>query len=93
MASKPNNITEMPYAQWMEQVLNDIFGLPMRGIAVVGVLENGDSYTNYYNMRMSDKVVVGGLIKQDATLDMMASSGIIKYEEDNEEDTYGEEEE
>ena len=93
MASKPNNITEMPYAKWMEQVLNDIFDLPMRGIAVVAVLENGDSYTNYYNISMSDKLVLAGLINQDATLDMMTASGIIKYEEDDEEDAYGEEEE
>lgn len=93
MANKHNNITEMPYAKWMEQVLHDIFDLPMRGIAVVGVLENGDSYTNYYNISMSDKLVLAGLINQDATLDMMAASGIIKYEEDGEEDAYGEEEE
>lgn len=96
MTNKPNNITDMPYAKWMEQTLHDIFEMPMKGILVAGVLENGDTYTNYYSISMADKLLLAGLINQDATLDMMAANGIIKYEEDDEneeEETYGEEEE
>lgn len=88
-----NNITKMPYAQWLEQTLRDISELPVKGIALMGVLEGGENYTAYYNVSMSDKLILSGLINQDATLDMLAAQGIIKYEEDEEEDVNGEEEE
>lgn len=94
---KKNKITEMPYAQWLEQTLRDISALKIRAIALVGIAENGDSYTNYYNTSMADKLVLSGLMQQDATLDMMAANGIIEYQNDEdseeEEDDNGEEKE
>ena len=83
--SKNHNITEMPYAKWLEQSLSDISALPIRGIAIVGITEGGDAYTNYYNTSMADKLVLSGLINQDAMFDSMASNGIIEYEDDDEE--------
>lgn len=91
-----NNITEMPYAQWLEQTLRDISELPVKGIALMGVLDGGESYAAYYNVSMTDKLVLAGLINQDATLDMLAAQGVIDYEDDDdneEEDVDGEEEE
>ena len=84
----PNNvnITEMPYAQWLEQTLRDISELPVRGIALVGVLDNGDIYTDYYNVSMADKLVLSGIINQDATLDMLAAQGIIQCESEEDEE-------
>lgn len=90
--SNNKNITDMPYAQWLEETLHDISELPVRGFALVGVLENGDAYTSYWNTTMMDKLSLAGLINQDATLDMMAAQGIISYE-DTEEDNNGEAEE
>ncbi len=83
--SKNHNITEMPYAKWLEQSLSDISALPIRGIAIVGITEGGDAYTNYYNTSMADKLVLSGLINQDAMFDSMAANGIIEYEDDDEE--------
>ena len=37
--SKNHNITEMPYAKWLEQSLSDISALPIRGIAIVGIID------------------------------------------------------
>lgn len=88
-----NNITEMPYAQWLEQTLRDISELPVKGIALMGVLDGGESYAAYYNISMTDKLVLAGLINQDATLDMLAAQGVIDYSNDEEEDVDGEEEE
>lgn len=82
--SKNTNITEMPYAKWLEQTLRDISAVPVRGIAISAVYDNGDTYTNYYNVSMNDKLVLSGLISQDATLDMLAANGVISYEEDDE---------
>lgn len=88
-----NNITKMPYAQWLEQTLRDISELPVKGIALMGVLDGGESYAAYYNISMTDKLVLAGLINQDATLDMLAAQGVIDYSNDEEEDVDGEEEE
>lgn len=86
--SKNHNITEMPYAKWLEQSLSDISALPIRGIAIVGITEDGDAYTNYYNTSMADKLVLAGFINQDAMFDSMAANGIIDYDypEDDDED-------
>ena len=96
MVNNRNNITEMPYAKWLEQTLHDISSLPVKGIALLVSTENGDSYTNYYNVSMADKLIMAGLIQQDSTLDMLASNGFIQYEdeEDNnsEDESNGEEE-
>ena len=96
--SKNTNITEMPYAKWLEQSLRDISVFPIRGIALAATTEDKETYTNYYNISMADKLVLSGLIQQDATLDMMAANGIIEYQDEEEgneeeEDDNGEEEE
>lgn len=96
MVNNRNNITEMPYAKWLEQTLHDISSLPVKGIALLVSTENGDSYTNYYNVSMADKLIMAGLIQQDSTLDMLASNGFIQYEDeedDNSEDESNGEEE
>lgn len=93
MVNNRNNITEMPYAKWLEQTLHDISSLPVKGIALLVSTENGDSYTNYYNVSMADKFIMAGLIQQDSTLDMLASNGIIQYKDDKSEDESNGEEE
>lgn len=87
MTKKSNSITDMPFASWLEQSLHDIQEFPVRGIAIALTSDNGDMYTNYYNVSMADKILISGLINQDATLDMMAANGIIKYSDDEEEGT------
>lgn len=76
------SITKMPYAKWLEQTLHDISSLPVKGIALLICTDSGDSYTNYYNVSMSDKLIMAGLIQQDSTLDMLAANGFIQYEDD-----------
>lgn len=95
MTNNKKNITDMPYAKWLEETLHDISDLPIRGFALVGVLENGDAYTSYWNTPMTDKLMLAGLINQDAMLDALEASGFIEYEDDEEEEeeNYGEEKE
>ena len=85
MADEKANITKMPYAKWLEQTLHDISSLPVKGIALLVCTDSGDSYTNYYNVSMSDKLIMAGLIQQDSTIDMLAANGFIKYEDDEDE--------
>lgn len=86
MTSNHKNITDMPFASWLEQTLHDIQEFPTRGITIAVTSDTGDTYINYYNVNMGDKILLSGLINQDATLDMMAANGIIDYAEDEEED-------
>ena len=95
--SKNTSITEMPYAEWLEHSLRDIVTFPVRGIALAITTDEGDTYTNYYNVSMTDKLVISGLIQQDATLDMMTTMGSFrigtKDEDDDDEDMENDEEE
>ena len=84
MADEKTDITKMPYAKWLEQTLHDISSFPVKGIALLVCTDSGDSYTNYYNVSMADKLIMAGLIQQDSTLDMLAANGLIQYEDGEE---------
>lgn len=96
MTKKKNNITDMPYAKWLEQTLRDISNIPVRGMVVSCILEDGNTYTSYWKTSMGDKILLSGLIQQDAMFDSLEANGIIQYDnddgDDTEEDTDGEEE-
>lgn len=89
------DIFSMPYAKWLESVLKDITKYPVKGISFNAVTEDGEIYTNYYNLSMGDKLLVAGIIQQDAMFDSLAANGVIGYDDDeeNEADEYGEEKE
>lgn len=85
-----------PIVEWLRNSIRDISKMPIKGIVLVAITDNGDSYTNYYQISMADKLLVSGLIQQDATLDMLDANGFIQYEDDEEneeEDANGEEKE
>lgn len=90
MNNNPNDITNMPYAQWLEESLQRISSLPIRALVMIGITEDGNTYNDYYNATMADKLVIAGLIQQDAMLDTLEMNGLIAST--GEEDTDGEEE-
>lgn len=96
MTGKKNNITDMPYAKWLEQALHDISDIPVRGMVISCVLEDGNTNTYYWKTSMGDKILLSGLIQQDVMFDSLEANGIIQYDNDNgddmEEDADGEEE-
>ena len=83
---------EKPIVEWLREVLRDISQFDARGIAVASINKDGDSYVSYYKMNMADKVLISGLIQQDAMLDTLAQNGIIGYDESDECDNAEEEE-
>lgn len=90
MNNNPNDITNMPYASWLEESLQRISSLPMRALVMIGITEDGDTYNDYYNATMGDKLLIAGRIQQDAMLDTLEANGLIATTD--EEDTDGEEE-
>lgn len=80
-----------PIVDWILQSVRDISKMPIKGIVLSAVTEDGEAYTNYYKITMADKLLISGLINQDATLDMLAANGVIEYTEDNKENDENEE--
>lgn len=86
------NFNNIPYAQWLENALKEMLELPIKGICLSAITPTGEAYTNYYEISMMDKLLIAGLIQQDATFDSLAANGLIKYA-DEEDDDDGEEKE
>lgn len=87
------NLKDIPYAAWLEKNLRELIDTPVKSICITAVSESGDLYRDYYNAPMLDKVLMAGIIQQDAMLDSMAAHGIVEYVEDEEVDADGEEKE
>ena len=85
-------MSEKPIVEWLREALRDISQFDARGIAVASINKDGDSYVSYYKMNMADKVLISGLIQQDAVLDTLAQNGIVSYDESDEDDDDEEEE-
>ena len=85
-------MSEKPIVEWLREALRDISQFDARGIAVASINKDGDSYVSYYKMNMADKVLISGLIQQDAMLDNLDKNGVISYD-DSDEDNDGDEEE
>ena len=79
-----NDIREMPYAEWLEGTLRRISMMPMRSLVIIGITEDGDTYNDYYNATLGDKLLISGLIQQDAMLDTLEANGFINSEDDEE---------
>lgn len=91
MSNEPINLKELPYAQWLEETIQDIVKFPIKGIALSLILEDGAIYSNYYNIPTLDKLTIAGTIQQDAMYDSLKANGLIK-EVDEEVESDGEEE-
>lgn len=81
-----NDIREMPYAEWLEGTLRRISMMPMRALVIIGITEDGDTYNDYYNATLGDKLLISGLIQQDAMLDTLEANGFINSEDDEEDE-------
>ena len=79
-----NNFNDIPYAEWLENALKELLDLPVKGICMAAIVgDKGDIYTNYHNVAMADKLVIAGLIQQDAMIDTMVANGMIQEEDED----------
>lgn len=92
MPDNIKDIFELPYAKWLENTLREMTTYPIKGICLNAITENGEAYTDYYQISMTDKLIIAGLIQQDAMLDSLAANGVIEYT-DEEDDIDAEEKE
>lgn len=91
MNEHSDDILEQPYAEWLEEILSNISAMPIRSLVMIGITEDGDMYNGYYNASVADKILMSGLIQQDAMIDTLEATGLINSTGDEEEND-GEEE-
>jgi hypothetical protein len=80
------DFTTLPYAPWLEKALQELLNFPVKGLCMYAITENGDVYSNYYEISMKDKLTIAGYIHQDAMYDSLAANGVIQYDDDEEEE-------
>lgn len=78
------NLSEISYAEWLEKALQEMIKLPIKSVCMFAITENGDFYNNYHNVSFADKILMAGLIQQDAMFDSMSVNGFIEREEEDE---------
>ena len=86
-------MAENPIVKFLQQTIRDISKFPTKGIAVIATSDGDEIYTSYHNVPMQDKLVISGLVQQDATLDMLAANGYLAEDDEDDEDTEDTEEE
>lgn len=79
-----NNLNSIPYAKWLENALQELIKFPVKGICMAATTNTGETYLNYYEISMGDKLTLAGLIQQDAMLDALAANGFIDYADEEE---------
>ena len=79
-------MAENPIVKFLQQTIRDISKFPTKGIAVIATSDGDEIYTSYYNVPMQDKLVISGLVQQDATLDMLAANGYLVEDDEDEAD-------
>lgn len=77
------DFTKLEYAQWLEESLHNIVGMPVESICIMVKYEGHAVGTNYYNVSMSDKLAFAGYLQQDAMFDTMRANGMIADVEDD----------
>lgn len=71
------------YAEWLERLVKRLIQEPqtVNGIAVAIVCNDNSIETGYWGCSMTDKILVSGIIQQDAMLQTLAANA--EEEEDN----------
>lgn len=80
------DLTKLSYAQWLENALQELVKFPVKGICMYATTQNGEIYSNYHNISMTDKLTIAGLIQQDATIDALVANRLVEDPDENEED-------
>lgn len=82
------DVTQTPYAGWLEELIRTLLELKPDKIAAVAITPEGDVLTSYYGgCTHVDKAVMGYHMNLDATMDVVqANAGDISLEAEEEEE-------
>ena len=89
-----SDLKKLPYAEWLEQSLRNIIGLPIQSICLLTKTESGEVGTGYYECSSLDKLLFASYLNHDAVTDtvngVLVESGLM--DDDDEEDCEEDEE-
>jgi len=77
-----NDLSKIPYASWLEEVLQNVVDMPVESIYFIAKLENGATMPTCYNCTVNDKLLFSGIIQQDAMMDTLKNNGLVKDEDE-----------
>lgn len=79
------SITQTPYADWLEKIIQEIMKQRPDRIGVCMLLPNGNAVRGYYGpCDYQDKAIMGYQMNLDATMEVVeATYGLEKEEEGN----------
>lgn len=80
-----NDIKKLPYAEWLEESLQNIVDKPVQSICIITKFNTGDTGTGYYECSVADKLLFAGFLQQDAMFDALKANGYIEDDEDEDE--------
>ena len=89
------DISEMPYAAWLEQTVQELFDICPVCIAMQTIDANGQAFTCYWNVNQNDRAVMLDSMREDGILDFlrnnrdMVNAILNGEEEDTEEESEG----
>ena len=83
------NLSEMPYAQWLEKTIEKLFETYPVSISMQMVDSAGQVYTCYWNMDYQDRTAVIAAMHEDSALEFLRNNkdlinAILNGEEDGE---------
>lgn len=83
-------LSDKEYAPWLVDSLSELNIQNVRAIALVGISENGECITGYYNCNLADKAVIAANIQADALYGtVMANADQIMHKAEELEEEYG----
>ena len=78
------DITQAPYANWLEKTLHDMFNLKnVESICIMTKSENGVLHTGYYDCSVADKILFAGFLQQDALIETLQDNGYIDGDDES----------
>lgn len=77
------DITQKPYANWLEKTLQDMFSLNhIESICIMTKSTNGVLHTGYYDCSVADKILFAGFLQQDAMIETLQDNGYVDCNEE-----------
>ena len=77
-----SNLKELPYAEWLEQSLQNIVGTNVQSICIMTKTKSGEVGTGYYECAAVDKLLFASYLQHDAVVDTMTSNEETEEDED-----------
>ena len=76
-----DNLTELPYVNWLEDSLQKLVAKPIESICIMYKLKNGDIRLSDFECSTADKIVFAGFLQHDAMMDSLIANGYVQEDD------------